>query len=659
MMDTTYVGMDAHAASIRVAVLRPGAGPAEEWQLVNEPRGVKRLARGVTGMAAGPVLACYEAGPCGFARQRQLQAEGLRCQVIAPALIPRRPGDRVKTDRRDARQLAELLRAELRTVVHPPTPDQEAVRDLCRARADAVADRTRGAPPPGEAAATARHRLRRPELDAAPPPLAADAAFRAPPPRRPPATTTCARWRAWRSDSTRRVSARRSGNGGPASPAGRWRWPTGCSSGSIGATGGWLGMANLRPWRTSRSRANWPGPCGPCCGSTPSAVPRPDTARRVGPTVETATGRVRSGGGWMGEGTMRRMRGTAMRQRRLAPSTRDPRRRSLPAKHDHAASTCSHKKGLDGKLRASAARRRSDGTPSHADHPVRRGARHADRVDAGREHGTALRGARAHDSGGGRGPADAGDCGRPGHLAGPGVEVAHALWPRSAWPGCWMPPGRGSPAPYGPATAQRVLAQLAQVPAAGHASWTGEALATALGDVSVAYVRRVLRAHGIHLQRRRSWCVSTDPEFAPKAAAIVGLYLNPPRQAVVLCVDEKPHIQALERAQGWLRFTDGRALTGFSHHYKRHGTTTLFGRARGGDRPDPHPACAPPPQLPGLHERTGRSLSRAGVACVCSTTSTPTSPRTTAGCATTPASTSTSRPPTRPGSTRSSAGSAS
>ena len=70
--------------------------------------------------------------------------------------------------------------------------------------------------------------------------------------------------------------------------------------------------------------------------------------------------------------------------------------------------------------------------------------------------------------------------------------------------------------------------------------------------------------------------MSTDPEFARKAADIVGLYLDPPRNAVVLCVDEKPHIQALERAQGWLRLPNGRALTGFSHHYKRHGTTTLF-----------------------------------------------------------------------------------
>jgi transposase len=85
-----------------------------------------------------------------------------------------------------------------------------------------------------------------------------------------------------------------------------------------------------------------------------------------------------------------------------------------------------------------------------------------------------------------------------------------------------------------------------------------------------------LQRHGIHLQRRRSWCISTDPEFVPKAADVVGLYLSPPENAVVICVDEKPHIQALERAQGWLRLPNGKALTGFSHEYKRHGTTTLF-----------------------------------------------------------------------------------
>src|SRR5262249_56644933 len=70
--------------------------------------------------------------------------------------------------------------------------------------------------------------------------------------------------------------------------------------------------------------------------------------------------------------------------------------------------------------------------------------------------------------------------------------------------------------------------------------------------------------------------VSTDPEFAPKAADIIGLYLNPPDNALVLSVDEKPHIQALERAQGYLKLPGGKALRGFSHDYKRHGTSTLF-----------------------------------------------------------------------------------
>ena len=137
-------------------------------------------------------------------------------------------------------------------------------------------------------------------------------------------------------------------------------------------------------------------------------------------------------------------------------------------------------------------------------------------------------------------------------------------------------PRSGAPTKYDAVSERRILAQLDEPPPAGHATWTGGLLAAALGDVSASHVWRVMRRHGIQLRRRRSWCVSTDPEFARKAADIVGLYLDPPRNAVVLCVDEKPHIQALERAQGWLRLPNGRALTGFSHHYKRHGTTTLF-----------------------------------------------------------------------------------
>ncbi len=137
-------------------------------------------------------------------------------------------------------------------------------------------------------------------------------------------------------------------------------------------------------------------------------------------------------------------------------------------------------------------------------------------------------------------------------------------------------PRSGAPAKYDARTERRILAQLDAPPPAGHATWTGHLLAVALGDVNVDQVWLVMRRHGIQLRRRRSWCVSTDPAFARKAADIVGLYLDPPRNAVVLCVDEKPHIQALERAQGWLRLPNGRALTGFAHHYKRHGTTTLF-----------------------------------------------------------------------------------
>ena len=100
---------------------------------------------------------------------------------------------------------------------------------------------------------------------------------------------------------------------------------------------------------------------------------------------------------------------------------------------------------------------------------------------------------------------------------------------------------------------------LDEPPPQGHATWTGSLLAAALGDVPADQVWAILRRYGIQLQRRRSWCISTDPEFAPKAADIVGLYLDPPDNAVVICVDEKPSIQALERAQGYLRLPNGRA----------------------------------------------------------------------------------------------------
>jgi transposase len=134
----------------------------------------------------------------------------------------------------------------------------------------------------------------------------------------------------------------------------------------------------------------------------------------------------------------------------------------------------------------------------------------------------------------------------------------------------------GRPTVYGPEAEARVLAQLEEPPPAGYSTWNGRLLAAALGDIPAPRVWAILQKHGIQLQRRRSWCVSTDPEFAAKAADIVALYLDPPENAVVLAVDEKPHIQALERTQGYLRLPNGRAVRGVSHEYKRHGTTTLF-----------------------------------------------------------------------------------
>lgn len=136
-------------------------------------------------------------------------------------------------------------------------------------------------------------------------------------------------------------------------------------------------------------------------------------------------------------------------------------------------------------------------------------------------------------------------------------------------------PRPGKPAKYGVELRTRILAQLEWPPPAGMATWDGGSLATALG-VSDDAVWRVLRQEGIQLQRHRSWCVSTDPEFAAKAADVIGLYLNPPQNALVLSVDEKPSIQALERARGYVQTSSGKIVQGMQSTYKRHGTVNLF-----------------------------------------------------------------------------------
>lgn len=137
----TFVGLDAHKASISVAMLLPSTTVAVEWQLPNEPSAVRRMVRKVEREAPGEVRLCYEAGPCGYALQRQITESGeASCMVVAPSLIPRKPGERIKTDRRDARKLASLFRAGLLTEVQPPNARDEAMRDLCRAREDARDD---------------------------------------------------------------------------------------------------------------------------------------------------------------------------------------------------------------------------------------------------------------------------------------------------------------------------------------------------------------------------------------------------------------------------------------------------------------------------------------------------------------------------------------
>jgi transposase len=133
----------------------------------------------------------------------------------------------------------------------------------------------------------------------------------------------------------------------------------------------------------------------------------------------------------------------------------------------------------------------------------------------------------------------------------------------------------GKPATYDAAFRNRVLALLEQPPPPGRSHWDGPTVAEKLNS-SVYAVWRVLRREGIYLQRVRSWCVSTDKEFASKAAEVVGLYLNPPVNAVVLSVDEKPSMQAIERSSGYVETDSGAVVRALKSTYKRHGTLNLF-----------------------------------------------------------------------------------
>jgi len=130
--DTTYVAIDDSKRTLVLGVLRPGDREPELREIPNEPKGVRRLVERLT--REGPVRACYEAGVSGYDLYRQLTALGVSCQVVAPALTPRRPGQRIKTDRRDAAKLVRLFRAGELTAIHVPDEAEEGVRDLLRCR---------------------------------------------------------------------------------------------------------------------------------------------------------------------------------------------------------------------------------------------------------------------------------------------------------------------------------------------------------------------------------------------------------------------------------------------------------------------------------------------------------------------------------------------
>ncbi len=144
----THVAFDMHQDSITAAWLVPEAQTPEVRTIPHEPKPFRHLVRQL--LAHGPACVCYEAGPLGYFPQRQLAAWGLPCEVIAPALIPRRPGVRIKTDTRDAKKLVGLYRAGELTPIRIPTPEEEAARELVRCREACGVDSLR-----------AQHRLRK------------------------------------------------------------------------------------------------------------------------------------------------------------------------------------------------------------------------------------------------------------------------------------------------------------------------------------------------------------------------------------------------------------------------------------------------------------------------------------------------------------------
>jgi len=130
----TYVAMDTHKKQHRVALVYPNNEEILEFSVKNAPAELRKMVRGIKRNAPGKVKFCYEAGVCGFTLQRRIEALGCECSVIAPSLTPRKPGERIKTDHRDAKKLLGLFMADMLTEVYPPDEQQEAARELTRCR---------------------------------------------------------------------------------------------------------------------------------------------------------------------------------------------------------------------------------------------------------------------------------------------------------------------------------------------------------------------------------------------------------------------------------------------------------------------------------------------------------------------------------------------
>jgi transposase len=136
----TWVALDVHRDSITAGVLSAEGGQPEVVQLENAERAIRRFLKRLGDPAK--LAVCYEAGPCGYDLYRLLSGMGIACDIVAPSLTPVRPGDRVKTDRRDAKKLVRLYCAGELSFVCPPTPQQEGLRDLVRCREDLRRART-------------------------------------------------------------------------------------------------------------------------------------------------------------------------------------------------------------------------------------------------------------------------------------------------------------------------------------------------------------------------------------------------------------------------------------------------------------------------------------------------------------------------------------